>query len=103
MVRQNSNISEMWESGLKTRQNEQRRCGPQYGVDKQICFSQTPTHPWVKKRHSLTLNTKLRLQLTIQTALVQDIRLMTKNCVCTVKDSKTTSKSINQIRPVLMP
>ena len=28
---------------------------------------------------------------------------MTKKCVCTVKDSKTTSKSINKIRPVLMP
>ena len=38
----------------------------------------------------------------MQTALFQDICLTTKNCVCTVKDSKTTSKSINQIRPVLM-
>ena len=71
-------------------------------IDTQI-FSRPPTHPWVKKRHSLTLNTKLQLQLTIRTALVQDIRLMKKNCVCTVKESKTTSKSINQIRPVLMP
>ena len=58
---------------------------------------------WVKKRHLLTLNTKLQLQLTIRTALVQDIRLTTEKYVCTVKDFKTNSKSINQIRTVLMP
>ena len=39
---------------------------------------------WVKKRHSLTLNTKLRRQLTKRTALVQDIRLTTMKCVCTL-------------------
>ena len=33
-------------------------------------------------------------------ALVQDICLTTKKCVCREKDSKNTSKSINQIRPV---
>ena len=62
-----------------------------------------PTHSWVKKCHWLTLNAKLGLQLTIQMALVRDISLMTKKCVCTVKDFKNSSKSINQIRPVLLP
>ena len=38
-----------------------------------------------------TRGSKLRLQLTVRTALVQDIRLTTKNCVCMVKNSKTTS------------
>ena len=41
-------------------------------------------HPWVKKCHLITLNTKLWLKLNIQTELVQDIGLMTNNCVCTV-------------------
>ena len=103
VARQNSNISEMWETGFK---NPPRRAASVW-VPVQ-CRWHTDlfgpaTHPWVKKCHSVTLNTKLRLQLTIQTALVQDIRLMTKKYVCTVKDLKTTSKSINQIRPVLMP
>ena len=40
----------------------------------------------------ITLNTKLRLPLWM--ALVQDIPLTTKKYVCTVKDLKTTSKSI---------
>ena len=51
----------------KTHQDEQRQCGAQSGViDKQIFFS-------TNHRHSLTLNTKLQLQLTIRMALVQDI------------------------------
>ena len=66
-------------------------------------FLRPPAHLWAKKHHLLTLNTKLTLQLTIWMALVQDVRLTTKKCVCTVKDLYTTSKSINKIRPVLMP
>ena len=88
---------------FKARQKQTASVGPSPVSSTPRLFSRPPTHPWVKKRHSLTLNTKLQLQLTIRTALVQDICLMTKNCVCTVKESKTTSKSINQIRPVLMP
>ena len=38
-------------------------------------FSCPPTHPWVKKCHSLTFNTKLRLQLTTRTALVHDKKM----------------------------
>ena len=87
----------------KTCQGERRQCGARSGVINTQIFSRPPTHPWVKKHHSFTLNTKLQLQLTIWTALVQDIHLTTKNCVSMVKDYKTTSKSINQIRPVLMP
>ena len=43
-------------------------------IDTQI-FSRPPSHLWVKKRYSLTLNTKLRLQLSIRMALVQEICL----------------------------
>ena len=67
VARHNSNISEMWKTGFKTRQNEQRQCvwGPvQY------------------RRH------------TDLFALVQDIHLTTKKCVCIVKDLKTTNLSI---------
>ena len=87
----------------KTCQGEHRQCGAWSGVINTQIFSRPPTNPWVKKHHLFTLNTKLQLQLTIWTALVQDIHLMTKNCVSMVKDYKTTSKSINQIRPVMMP
>ena len=67
-MQQNSNIPEVQETGFKARQNKRCQCGAQSGViDTQIC-SPTPTHPWVKKRHLLTLNTKLRLQLTIRTS-----------------------------------
>ena len=87
---------------FKARQNKLRPRGPVQCHRHTDFFLRSPTHPWVKKCHWLTLNTKLRLQLTIQTALVQDICLMTESCVWTLKGSRTTSKSINQIRPVLM-
>ena len=91
MARQNSKILEIRKYRkpvFKARQNKWHQCGAQFGViDTHIFFA--PTRPPVgQNHHSLTLNTKLRLQ---------DIHLMTKNCVC------STSKSINHIRPVLMP
>ena len=89
-----SNIFEMWETGLK---NQPRQTASVWGP------VQCQRHTDFFARHLLTLNTKLRLQLSIQTALVQDIRLRTKKHVCMVKDLKATSKSTNQIRPVLMP
>ena len=60
-----------------------------------------PTHPWVKKTSRVNFKQKITTS-TIRIALVQDIRLTTKKCVCIEKDLKTTSKSINQSRPVLM-
>ena len=75
--------------------------GAQSGVINTQIFSHPPTHPPVGKKMSL-INFKHKIT-TIQTALLQDIRPMTKNCVCTVKYSRTISKSVNQIRPVLMP
>ena len=57
----------------KTRQDIQRQCGTRSGVINTQIFLRPPTHRWVKKCHLFTLNTKLRLQLTIWTALVQDI------------------------------
>ena len=62
----------------KTYQDQQRQCGARSSVIDTQIFSRPPFHLWVKKHHSLTLNTKLRLQLTIRMALVQDICLMTK-------------------------
>ena len=58
------------------------------------CF--TAAYPPVGQKTSLNnFKHKIkRLELTIQTALVHDIPLMTKNCVCIismVKESKTTS------------
>ena len=85
VVQQNSNILEMWETVSKTRQEERRQCGARSGVINTQNFLGPTTHPWVKKLHSLTLNTKLQLQLTMYT-LVQDMRLTTKKYVCTVKD-----------------
>ena len=32
VARHNSNISEMWKTGFKTRQNEQRQCGAQSSI-----------------------------------------------------------------------
>ena len=62
-------------------------------------------HPPVGQKTSL-VNFKYKITtsatVTIRMALVQDIHLTTKKYVCTVKDFKTTSKSINQIKPVLM-
>ena len=98
VAQQNSNISEIWETGSKTRQNEQRQCRVQCSVVDTKIFSCPITHPWVKKHHSLTFKHKIR-----SSALVQDIHLMTKKYVCTEKDFKRLKKSINQIRPVLMP
>ena len=57
----------------KIRQDKQHQCGVWSGVIDTQIFSRPPAHPWVKKHNSLTLNTKLRLQLTIWMALVQDI------------------------------
>ena len=90
MARQSSNLPEVWETGFKARQSEWCQCWARSGViDTQIFSHPPPTHlPGVKKSHLLTF--KHKIQLTIWTALVQDIRLMTKNCVCMVKDSKTT-------------
>ena len=85
-----SNIFEMWETGFK---NQPRQTALVWGP------VQCQRHTDFFARHLLTLNTKLRLQLSIQTALVQDIRLRTKKHVCMVKDLKATSKSTNQIRP----
>ena len=102
MAQQSSNIPEIQETSFKALQNEEHQCGARYGVVDTQIFSCLPTHLWVKKRHSLTLNTKVLLQLAIQTALVQDILLMTKKCVYIVR-LKNYFKSINQIRPVLMP
>ena len=75
----------------KTCQDEHHQCGARSCVINTQIFSHKPIHLWVKKCHSLTLKYK------------QDIHLTTKKYVCTVKDFKTTSKSINQIKPVLMP
>ena len=47
----------------KTRQDEHHQCGAWSCVINTQIFSHKPIHLWVKKRHSLTLNTKLRLQL----------------------------------------
>ena len=77
----------------KTRQDIQCQCGTRSGVINTQIFLRPPTHRWVKKCHLFTLNTKLRLQLTIWTALVQDICLTIKKYFCMVKDLKTTSKS----------
>ena len=55
-------------------------------------FRAHPPTQWVKKCHSLTLSTKLQLQLTIWRALVQNICLTTEKYVCLVKDFKTTLK-----------
>ena len=64
VVRQNSNILEMWETGFKT---PPRRTASVWGpvrYHRQTDFLAT-THPPVgQKRHSLPLNTKLLLQLT---------------------------------------
>ena len=92
-----------WKPVSKCHQVKHRQCGAQSGVINTQIFSRLPIHPLVKKGHLLTLNTKLRLQQTIQMALVQDIRITTKKYVCMLKDLQTTLKSINQIRPVLMP
>ena len=103
MAQQNSNIIEMWETSFK---NLPRRTSSVWGPVRchQHTYFFVPAHPPLgQKCHLLILNTKLRLQLTIWMALVQDIRLTTKIYDCTEKDLKTTSKSINQIRPVLVP
>ena len=42
---QNSNISEMWETGSKTCQSEQYQCGAQSGVVDTHIFLLPPTHP----------------------------------------------------------
>ena len=74
---QNSNISEMWETGFK---NPPTRTPSVLGPVR--CHQHTdlfvPAHPLVgqKKRHSLTLNRKLQLQLTIRTSLVSRQRNM---------------------------
>ena len=91
---QNSNVSEMWETSFK---NPPRQTASVWGTvqcRQHTDFFVTAHPPVVKKHHSLSLNTKLLLQLTIRTWLVQDISLTTKKYVCTVKDLKTTSKSI---------
>ena len=92
----------------KTHQDKHCQSGARSGVipiDTQI-FSLRPTYPAVGKKISL-VNFKHKLttsaKYTDGQALVQDIHLTTKKYVCMVKDFKTTSKSINQIRPVLMP
>ena len=60
VAQQNSNISEIWETGSKTRQNEQRQCRVQCSVVDTKIFSCPITHPWVKKHHSLTFKHKIR-------------------------------------------
>ena len=60
VARQNSNISEMWETGPKSRQNGRRQCGVQSCVVDTQIFCQPPTHPQVKKRHLLTFKHKIR-------------------------------------------
>ena len=98
MERQNSNIPEVLENlgnrFIKARQTEWYQCGAQFGVIDTQFFLPPPTHPPMGQKTSLVnfKHKKLRLQLTIRMALVQDINLTTKNCVC------TTSKSINQIQ-----
>ena len=65
----------------------------------------TPAHPPVGQKTS-PVNFKHKVTTSadycIWTALVQDILLTTKKCVCMVKELKNNFKSINQIRPVLM-
>ena len=49
---QNSNISEMWETGSKTRHNEQCQCGDRSGVIDTQIFSRLPsTHPPMGKKN----------------------------------------------------
>ena len=60
VAQQNSNNSEIWETGSKTRQNEQRQCRVQCSVVDTKIFSCPITHPWVKKHHSLTFKHKIR-------------------------------------------
>ena len=69
-------------------------------------FFFAPTHPPLGKKTSL-VNFKHKIttwaNYTDGIGTGYTVHLMTNNCVCMVKDSKTTSKLINQIRPVLMP
>ena len=73
-------VSTKYGNGFKASQNKQSQCGAKSGVVDTDFFA--PTHPPVGKKKS-PVNFK---QLTIRTALVQDIHLMIKKCVCTVKD-----------------
>ena len=73
-------VSTKYGNGFKASQNKQSQCGAKSGVVDTDFFA--PTHPPVGQKKS-PVNFK---QLTIRTALVQDIHLMIKKCVCTVKD-----------------
>ena len=84
----------------KTRQREHRQCWAQSGVINTQIGLCPPTHLWVKKKTSLV---NFKQKITTSANYKDVIGLTTKKYVCMVKDFKTTSKSIHQIRPVLMP
>ena len=101
MAQQNSNISEMWETCYKNLPKQTVSVPVRFHRHTESFAPAVPTHLWVKKCHTLASNTKLRLQLTIRTALVQDMS-HDKEKFLHGKILKRLQKLINQIRPVLM-
>ena len=106
VAQQNSNILEILETSFLSppkAQNERRQWGP-VRCHRQTVFFASNHLPVGQKTSLVNFKHKITTSANYTDSIgIQDLLLMTKNCVCKVKDSKTTSKSINRIRPVLMP